>query len=62
MAGRDVSIPAGGLELPGLSMPAAATGVVAFDHGSGSGRLSPRNAQVAAVLNEVGLATLRVDT
>jgi putative phosphoribosyl transferase len=33
-----------------LAIPAAAKGVVLFTHGSGSGRLSPRNRLVAARL------------
>jgi len=36
-------------------------GVVAFAHGSGSSRLSPRNRQVARALNESGFATLLFD-
>jgi putative phosphoribosyl transferase len=35
--------------------------VVAFAHGSGSGRFSPRNQFVAGVLNQAGLATLLLD-
>jgi dienelactone hydrolase len=35
--------------------------VVAFAHGSGSSRHSPRNREVAAVLQEAGLATLLAD-
>ena len=35
--------------------------MVAFAHGSGSGRLSPRNQYVARVLQEAGLATLLLD-
>ena len=42
-------------------MPARPIGVVLFAHGSGSGRLSPRNAYVANVLNERHIATLLVD-
>jgi len=44
-----------------LSLPAGAEGVVAFAHGSGSGRHSPRNQYVARVLQEAGLATLLLD-
>lgn len=44
-----------------LTLPAAAKGVVAFAHGSGSGRHSPRNQQVAAHLNGRSLATLLLD-
>jgi len=50
------------LRLPGdLTLPAGARGVVAFAHGSGSSRHSPRNVQVARRLNEAGLATLLFD-
>lgn len=44
-----------------LGVPERATGLVIFAHGSGSGRLSPRNNQVAAGLREAGLATLLLD-
>jgi len=44
-----------------LSVPVSARGVVLFAHGSGSGRASPRNALVAHVLEDAGLATLLVD-
>jgi dienelactone hydrolase len=44
-----------------LGMPDNATGVVIFAHGSGSGRLSPRNNHVARALREAGLATLLLD-
>jgi putative phosphoribosyl transferase len=44
-----------------LAIPAAATGVVVFAHGSGSGRRSPRNRLVAARLQQAGLATLLLD-
>lgn len=42
-------------------MPESARGVVLFAHGSGSGRHSPRNRQVADVLRGAGLATLLID-
>ena len=42
-------------------MPLDAQGVVAFAHGSGSGRFSPRNQHVARVLQKAGLATLLLD-
>jgi putative phosphoribosyl transferase len=42
-------------------VPTGATGIVAFAHGSGSSRLSPRNRFVASALNEAGLATLLID-
>lgn len=44
-----------------LSVPRGAAGIVAFAHGSGSGRRSPRNRFVADKLNEAGLATLLMD-
>ncbi|SDI53796.1 dienelactone hydrolase family protein [Nonomuraea jiangxiensis] len=44
-----------------LIIPDAAQGVVLFAHGSGSGRLSPRNRYVAEVLNRAGLGTLLFD-
>jgi putative phosphoribosyl transferase len=59
---REIEIPAGALGLAGdLTVPSGASGVVLFAHGSGSGRLSPRNRQVAATLNEAGLGTLLFD-
>jgi predicted phosphoribosyltransferase/pimeloyl-ACP methyl ester carboxylesterase len=44
-----------------LVLPAAATGVVVFAHGSGSSRHSPRNRSVARALNRVGLGTFLLD-
>lgn len=44
-----------------LTVPQQARGVVVFVHGSGSSRHSPRNQQVASVLNEAGIATLLFD-
>jgi len=44
-----------------LQVPKEAYAVVAFAHGSGSSRLSPRNRTVAASLNEKGIATLLFD-
>jgi predicted phosphoribosyltransferase/dienelactone hydrolase len=44
-----------------LTVPPSPRAVVAFAHGSGSGRASPRNRAVATVLNEAGLATLLID-
>ena len=59
---RDVEIPSGECALRGiLSVPAGASSVVVFAHGSGSGRLSTRNTFVARALNDVTLATLLVD-
>jgi putative phosphoribosyl transferase len=44
-----------------LSVPPGAEGVVAFAHGSGSGRFSPRNQFVARALEQGALATLLLD-
>ena len=44
-----------------LGLPREAKGVVLFAHGSGSGRLSPRNRFVAQTLQQRGLATLLLD-
>jgi len=60
---REVVIPlAPHLSLSGdLTVPSRAVGVVAFAHGSGSSRLSPRNRSVASALNDAGFATLLFD-
>ncbi|HZW08591.1 MAG TPA: alpha/beta family hydrolase [Phycisphaerales bacterium] len=59
---RDAAIPAGTVSLPGsLARPAEVRGVVAFAHGSGSSRHSPRNQYVASVLGQAGLGTLLFD-
>jgi putative phosphoribosyl transferase len=59
---KEVLIQAGNMKLAGIfSLPPKPAGVVAFAHGSGSGHLSPRNAFVARVLQEAGLATLLFD-
>ena len=58
----DVEIVVGPVVVSGrLSVPAAASGLVIFAHGSGSSRHSPRNQFVASVLNRAGLATLLFD-
>lgn len=44
-----------------LGVPSVSTGIVIFAHGSGSGRLSPRNNHVAAALRMHGQATLLLD-
>jgi putative phosphoribosyl transferase len=55
-------IRAGGVTLEGaLEVPARASGVVVFSHGSGSGRHSPRNQFVAGELRRAGLGTLLLD-
>lgn len=67
MEDRPVRIPVGEVTLEGdLGVPEGASGVmpsgvVLFAHGSGSGRHSPRNRQVAGTLREAGLATLLMD-
>ena len=56
----EVRVPPHGL--PGtLSVPGNAGALVLFAHGSGSGRLSPRNTIVAEALNARGIATLLFD-
>ncbi|MDZ7676072.1 MAG: dienelactone hydrolase family protein [Acidimicrobiales bacterium] len=58
----DVVVNAGAVDLPGfLAVPADARGLVVFAHGSGSSRHSPRNRQVADVLERAGFATLLFD-
>ena len=58
----DVLIPAGKVSLEGtLSLPDNPLGIVAFAHGSGSSRHSPRNQYVASVLHEHRIATLLFD-
>ncbi|WP_404712621.1 dienelactone hydrolase family protein [Sphingomonas sp. MMS24-J13] len=44
-----------------LAVPVQPSGIVVFAHGSGSGRLSPRNNEVADRLHEAGIATLLLD-
>ena len=44
-----------------LQVPSEAHAIVAFAHGSGSSRFSPRNAAVADALNSRGIATLLFD-
>ncbi len=44
-----------------LGLPQKPSGIVLFAHGSGSGRLSPRNNFVAQILQEAGMATLLMD-
>jgi putative phosphoribosyl transferase len=57
-----IHIPVGDVVLEGdLVVPDNASGVVVFAHGSGSGRHSPRNRQVASTLNEAGFGTLLMD-
>ncbi|MBI4402500.1 MAG: dienelactone hydrolase family protein [Nitrospirae bacterium] len=59
---RPVMVTTGLVTLRGiLGLPEKPRGVVLFAHGSGSGRLSPRNTFVARTLQEGGLATLLLD-
>lgn len=59
---REVRIPCGDAWLYGdLTRPADALGLVLFVHGSGSGRHSARNRQVAHRLQQAGMATLLFD-
>lgn len=58
----DIEIPTDEAGLTGtLMVPALARGVVAFVHGSGSSRLSPRNIYVAKSLHKEHIATLLFD-
>ncbi len=58
----EVAVAVGAATLRGLvRIPPQACGLVIFAHGSGSGRLSPRNNYVAERLGSAGLATLLVD-
>lgn len=60
--GKEVTIQAGDEKLKGiLQVPPGAKGIVLFAHGSGSGRLSPRNQFVAQKLQQAKLATLLLD-
>ncbi|MFC5218694.1 phosphoribosyltransferase family protein [Streptomyces coerulescens] len=59
---REVLIPAAGARVGArLVVPDGAAAAVAFAHGSGSSRHSPRNQYVATALNRAGLATLLLD-
>lgn len=59
---REVLLEVEGVRLPGsLTVPPAPRGMVAFAHGSGSSRFSPRNRAVASRLSSAGLATLLFD-
>ena len=57
-----LTIVAPGAEIHGdLVVPSGAAGLVIFAHGSGSGRRSPRNREVARVLEGAGIGTLLLD-
>ncbi len=59
---REIRIPSGDVSLYGdLVLPSSFTGLVLFAHGSGSGRHSARNRQVAQRLQQAGIATLLFD-
>jgi putative phosphoribosyl transferase len=59
---REVRIPSGDARLYGdLCLPPRFAGIVLFAHGSGSGRHSARNRQVAHRLQQDGIATLLFD-
>jgi putative phosphoribosyl transferase len=60
---KEVRIPIGASSqiIGDLCVPGPASGLVVFAHGSGSSRHSPRNRDVAAALNDHGLATLLLD-
>ena len=59
---REVRIPSGDVSLYGdLVLPSGFFGVVLFVHGSGSGRHSARNRQVAQKLQQADMATLLFD-
>src|SRR5699024_2565507 len=62
MPAHDVTVQTSDAQLEGqLAMFSGATAVVAFAHGSGSSRHSPRNKAVADELNRSGSATLLFD-
>lgn len=59
---QNIKIEARGKKLRGIfRVPKKPFGLVVFSHGSGSGRLSPRNNFVAESLGQSGLATFLVD-
>lgn len=61
-APHEVRIPSGSAWLYGdLALPPDFRGIVLFAHGSGSGRHSARNRQVAQRLQQAGIATLLFD-
>ncbi|WP_208318263.1 dienelactone hydrolase family protein [Allofrancisella inopinata] len=62
MVQKKVNIAVSGERLKGiLTIPEKALGLILFSHGSGSGRLSPRNQFVASILQQSAFATLLVD-
>lgn len=62
MRTTEMTIASDFVALQGLvCVPDGARGIVVFAHGSGSSRLSPRNQDVANILQRAGLATLLFD-
>jgi putative phosphoribosyl transferase len=62
MTGTPVHIPSGHVEIEGvLQLPPEPRGLVIFAHGSGSGRNSPHNQDVAGILHRNGVATVLID-
>lgn len=58
----NITIPCHPIQLQGiLHLPANTKGIIVFAHGSGSGRLSPRNQQIAKQLQQIQFATLLFD-
>lgn len=62
MPSEEIEFKIDGVVLEGsLNLPIHTRGLVLFAHGSGSSRLSPRNQQVAKVLNDAELGTFLFD-
>ncbi|MGH9534055.1 MAG: dienelactone hydrolase family protein [Terriglobales bacterium] len=57
----EVTLPSGPPLRARVAVPEGAAGIVLFAHGSGSGRLSPRNQAVARQLQAAGLGTVLMD-
>ena len=58
----EIKIPLSSVTLDGdLIVPAEASGIVLFAHGSGSSRHSPRNKFVAQTIRDAGVGTLLFD-
>lgn len=62
MKSLEIDIPLSNVVLKGnLVIPENAIGIVIFSHGSGSGRLSPRNKMVAELLQKKNIGTFLFD-
>lgn len=62
MKSLEIDIPLSNVVLKGnLVIPENAIGIVIFSHGSGSGRLSPRNRMVAELLQKKNIGTFLFD-